>query len=150
MSQYPECKHGHSDPMTPCVACQLEQERDDWKSMVEQTAQTSEALRAELEQVKRELALRVEQNVTQTRMDFTAIAEWKAEVDRIKVHSVIALQSAYAHGHYCDMGDQCPGCMAGRALEQITGRPWTQEECESQEFMLSHPSERYENDSKTD
>lgn len=42
----------------------------------------------------------------------------------------VALKSAYARGHYCDLGDQCPGCMAGYALEKITGRKWTQEECE--------------------
>ena len=42
-----------------------------------------------------------------------------------------ALKAAYARGHYCDLGEKCPGCMAGYALEQITGREWMQEECEA-------------------
>lgn len=43
---------------------------------------------------------------------------------------VDALKAAYARGHNCDLGDKCPGCMAGYALEDMTGRKWTQEECE--------------------
>lgn len=44
--------------------------------------------------------------------------------------ALTAIKAAYARGHYCDMGERCPGCIAGHALEQITGRKWTQEECE--------------------
>lgn len=41
-----------------------------------------------------------------------------------------ALKAAYAGGHNCDLGEKCPGCMAGYALDAITGRTWSQEECE--------------------
>lgn len=43
--------------------------------------------------------------------------------------AIAALKATYARGHYCDMGDKCPGCMAGNALEALTGRQWTQDEC---------------------
>lgn len=43
---------------------------------------------------------------------------------------IAALKEAYANGHQCDLADRCPGCMAGYALEAITGRKWTQDECQ--------------------
>lgn len=43
---------------------------------------------------------------------------------------ISALKEAYANAHQCDLRDRCPGCMAGYALEALTGRKWTQEECE--------------------
>lgn len=48
-----------------------------------------------------------------------------------------ALKAAYAYGHHCDLGERCPGCMAGNALEQITERKWAQEECEDAEDKSS-------------
>ena len=55
------------------------------------------------------------------------------ELDQLRAalaQAEVALKAAYARGHNCDLGDRCPGCMVGYALEQITGRKWTQEECE--------------------
>lgn len=56
-----------------------------------------------------------------------------AELARLRETVIPVLKLAYAQGHYCDNaleGKKCPGCEAGYALEAITGRKWTQEECE--------------------
>lgn len=53
-----------------------------------------------------------------------------AELRRQIEAAIPILKLAYARGHYCDQ-QPCPGCEAGYALEKITGRKWTQEECES-------------------
>jgi hypothetical protein len=63
--------------------------------------------------------------------------EGKSESARILPRVIAALKEAYANAHQCDLSDRCPGCMAGYALEDLTGRKWTQEECENESAAAS-------------
>ncbi len=80
------------------------------------------ALVRELSQAQSELAAAREEIVDVLKKNESQFAMLQSTCETLKL--------AYARGHYCDH-QPCPGCEAGRSLELITGRPWTQEECES-------------------
>ena len=100
---------------------------------------TIDALQRTAEVEKERDGLRV---LLQEQKDFESVRNGDLCI-AIEQLAIPALKLAYGHGHYCDNtleGKKCPGCEAGYALEKITGRKWSQEECE--EGILLTPTER--------